>query len=171
MASKYKKTSIFFNILLTIILLLGCITLNKTNEFTGEITNTTGYKTVEILVPIASELTVDSDLTGLVMGAYLDNELGLKRARSILISHNKTDVRERLYDDYKTAYNHVLDGTIDMLVMTDEVLNFLVEDIGDINETFRPLFSSKYEIVTDYVVRNINVLEEPFTIYLNVSDK
>lgn len=170
MASKYKKTSIFFNVIFTIVLLLGCITLNKTNEFTGEITDTTEYETVEIMVPIDSKLTGDSDLTGLVMGAYLDDELGLKRARHILTSHNKTDVRERLYDDYKKAYNHVLNGTIDMLVMTDEVLNFLEEDVGNINETLRPLFSEQYEIVTDHVVRNVDVLEEPFTIYLNGTD-
>lgn len=170
MSSKYKKTSIFFNIILTIVLLLGTVTLNKTNEFTEEITDTTEYETVEIMVPIDSELTGESDLTGLVMGAYLDDDLSLTRARGILAYAHKTGVRERLYDDYKTAYNHLLNGTIDMLVITDEVLNFLEEDLGDINETLRPLFTEKYEITTDYVVKDINVLEDPFTIYLNGTD-
>ena len=169
-ASKYKKISIALNVLLTIILIIGCIALNKTSEFTSTITDTKEYETVEIMVLKESELYEDSDLNGLVMGASLDDSLGLERAREILEEHNKDGVRERLYDDMMEAYNDLVDGKIDMIVITTQTISFLEDDLGDVYEYLRSIFTKSYEITTDVVTEDIDILTEPFTVYLCGTD-
>lgn len=168
-ATKYKKVSIVLNILLTIILMIGCITLNRTSEFTNSITNTTEYEVVDIVVLKDSKLSIDSDLKDKVMGSFLDDELGLKRAREILLENNKDGVKERLYDKMLDAYNDLLDGTIDMLVLTEESVSYLEEEVN-YEEKVRSLFSKNYEIATNYVTEDVDVLNEPFTIYLCGTD-
>lgn len=166
---KYKKTSVFLNLLLVIVLLIGCVMLHRTSDFTNTITNTTEYEVVDIVVLKESELTVDSDLNDKVMGAFLDDELGLKRAREILDENKKTGVRERLYDHMLKAYQDLLDGKIDMLVFSDDSISYLEEEV-DYEDTVRSLFTKSYEIVSNYVVKDVDVLNEPFTIYLCGTD-
>lgn len=166
---KYKKTSIFLNLLLVIVLLISCVMLHRTSDFTNTITNTTEYEVVDIVVLKESELTVDSDLNNKVMGAFLDDELGLKRAREILDENKKTGVRERLYDHMLEAYQDLLNGKIDMLVFSDDSISYLEEEV-DYEDTVRSLFTKSYEIVSNYVIKDVNVLKEPFTVYLCGTD-
>lgn len=166
---KYKKTSVFLNLLLVIVLLIGCVMLHRTSDFTNTITNTTEYEVVDIVVLKESELTVDSDLNNKVMGAFLDDELGLKRAREILDENKKTGVRERLYDHMLEAYQDLLNGKIDMLVFSDDSISYLEEEV-DYEDTVRSLFTKSYEIVSNYVIKDVNVLKEPFTVYLCGTD-
>lgn len=169
-SSKFKKVSILLNIILTIILVVGSVALGKTTEFTETITDTTEYESVDIMVLKDSELNINSDLTNLVMGAYLDDKLGLERAREILTEHNKTGVRERLYDNIAEAYNDLIKGKIDMLVITNEVISYLEEDIGDLNEYLKSLLSKEYEITTNDTTKDVDVLKDSFTVYLCGTD-
>lgn len=170
LSSRLKKTSIFFNIFLSVILIFTSFTFSKTREFTETITDTKEYEDVEIIVKADNKIAPDSDLTNLVLGAFLDDDLGLKRAREILDIINQKKVRERLYDSMSDAYNDLLNGNIDMLVLSAFSSTYLEEYIADYSETTKVLFSKSYELTNDMLTKEIDILNESFTVYLCGTD-
>ena len=166
LASKFPIMSAIFNILLTIALIIGCISLNKATRFTSQITEVKEVETVEIDVLVESELNEDSDFNGLTMGIFLDDSTGLTRAREILDEHHKDGVKERQYDSMLDAYHDLKDGTIDMIVMSSMSSSYLEEDVSDYSDYMRPLFIKEYEVESSVISEEVDITKEAFTVYL-----
>lgn len=167
---KSPKLSIAFNIFLCAVLIIGCVVVNRVSSFSETITETGEVETVEIVVKKDSKLTSDSQLKGLVMGSFIDDEQGVERAREILSEHDKQGVKERVYDNMKDAYQDLLDGKIDMLVFTSISTSFLDEEISDYRNNVRTLFIKEYEIEDLIQTEDVDITKEPFVVYLGGVD-
>ena len=168
--SRFPKVSCVLNVLLCILLIIGCLGLNKVTSFTSSITNIGEVETVEIDVLKESELNEDSDLNGLTMGVFLDDSTGLTRAREILKEHNKDGVKERQYDSMLDAYNDLKNGKIDMLVLSSMSSSYLEEDVVDYKDYVRSLFIKEYAIEETVTTEAVDITKEPFTVYLGGVD-
>ena len=167
---KFPKITIVLHIILVIVLILTSTVSKKTTDFTTTVTNTEEVEVLEIVVKKESKLQADSDLTGLTMAAYIDDTLGLKRAKEILKEHNQQGVDYKLYDNMVTAYKDLLNGKVDMLVFSSFSISFLEEEIEDYKIHVRPLFTKEYPIETLFETKKVDILHEPFTVYLGGVD-
>ena len=167
---KAPKTSTVLNALLAILLLFTSTISTKTQKFTSTVTKTDEVEVVEIVVKKESKLNKDSDLSGLTMAAYIDDTLGLDRAKKILDDNNKKDVNYKLYDNMKDAYKDLLDEKIDMLVFSAFSTSLLDEEFDDYRSKVRPLFSEEFPIEKIFETKKVDILHEPFTVYLGGVD-
>lgn len=167
---KKEKVSLVLNIILCILMICCCLVMNKASSFAKNITKTEEVEMVDIVVLKESSLNEESSLEGLTMAAYLDDTTGLTRAREILQEHQKDGVKEKLYDNMKTAYQDLLDKKIDMLVLSSLSSSYLEEEVSDYGEYVRSLFSKEYVIESIREVDNVDITKEPFTVYLGGVD-
>ncbi|MGN1344956.1 MAG: LCP family protein [Traorella sp.] len=167
---KLPKLSIFFNILLAILLLIGTVALNRASSFSSAITNTKEVEAVQIVVKKESTLDSRSDLNEKVMGIFIDDEIGLERALEILKEHNKEGVKIRRYDNMLDAYNALLNDEIDLLVFSSLSTSYLEEEIIDYYDYVRVLFEKEYELEDIVTMENVDITKEPFVVYLGGVD-
>ena len=167
---KLPKLSILFNILLTIVLIIGSVVGSRASSFSEAITNTKEVESVEIVVPIRSLLTSKSNLNGYVLGSYMEDDLGLERALEILKDNGNDDVKIFLFDNMMDAYNALLNGDIDMLVFSSISTSLLEEEVVDYYDHLRVLLSREYEIESIVETKDVDITKDPFVVYLGGVD-
>lgn len=167
---KKPRISIVLNVLLCLVLIASSIGVNRISSFTGSVTETKEVEVLEIVVSKDSKLTTESDLDDLTLASYIDDETGVERAREILKENNKKDVKEVRYDSMIDAYNDLLKGEIDMLVLSSFSSSFIEEEIVDYYEKVKVLFSKEYEIEDILQTEEVDITKEPFVVYLGGVD-
>ena len=167
---KFPKTTIVLHVILAIILVFTSTISTKTTDFTTTVTKTEEVEVLDIVVKKESKLTQESDLSGLTLAAYIDDTLGLKRAKDILKEHHKEGVDYKLYDNMVNAYKDLLNGKVDMLVFSSFSTSLLDDELDDYHLKVRSLFSKEFPIEKLFETEKVDILKEPFTVYLGGVD-
>lgn len=168
-AYRYPKVALGLNVFLCILMAFTTIVTFRASSFSSAITNSGEVEVLEIVVKKDSKLTPESSLDDKVMGAFIDDEIGLERAREILEEHKKTNVQEKRYDDMNTAYDDLMNGKIDMLVYSSNSTSYFDEE-KDHRSGVKVLFSKEYHIEKILEESNVDILTEPFVMYLGGVD-
>ena len=169
MAKKIKLSTIL-NFILAIILLFSTMLSGKAANFTSTVTKTEEVEVVEIKVKSDSNLNEESDLSGLTLAAYIDDTLGFKRAKTMLEKHRKIGVEYKLYDDMRKAYEDLLNNKVEMVVFSSFSTSLIDEDIPNYKEHVKPLFSKEFPIQKIFETTKVDILKEPFIVYLGGVD-
>ncbi len=166
---KHKKnTALGITFVLLVLLITPIIYMSKTLGFMMKI-STTNYKIENYSVIVLKESNYNSieDINGQSVGIY-ENTEGIKQAKKKLL--DKIDVTFKSYDNGNTICQDLLEKKIDVIVVEDTILNMVKEENGDFESSIKVIHSFKIKIKSNNEAKSVNVVEEPFNVYITGID-
>lgn len=166
---KYKKNiALCFAILIMVFLCFPIYYMRRTISFISNIVDI-DYSTENYSVVVLkdSEYEKVSDVKNLSVGIY-ENTSGMKDAKDELLSN--VDVTFDIKDSLNELSEELLNKKIEVVFLEDSLLNMIKEDNSEFDANVKVIYSIKIKIKNKKQAKEVNVVSEPFNIYLTGID-
>ena len=168
---KGKKNVRIITMIISLIIsvVLSIITFNilKTNSVLGNINLNYKVHNYSVLVLKDSDYKNIEDLDGKTLGYYDNN---LDDSKDIISKiEEKISVDSILYNDINSTADALTSKEVEMIVLEDSYINMLDEEMN-FSSLVRSVYEFKIKVKVEDVKRDVDVLNEPFNIYLSGID-
>lgn len=170
--SKKRKILNYF----LVIIYIGCLVffnfnVRKMTSFLSSLN--LNYKTYHYSVVVYDEFSQElKDINGYSFGYYDDGSREVEKALNKV--RKKVELEVIPYKDVQLLANDLINGDIDSILLENSYLDILNESIEREGNGFKSLVHKVYDFMiltrTDDVSRDINVLKEPFNVYISGID-
>lgn len=170
--SRIKKIGFGFSVVLVLMFSVLAFFINKT---TGLLSNLNlSYKTYNYSVVVVESDSYEklNDINGLSLGYYDDGSVENDKALNKVLK--KVDVDSAGYEDTHSLAMALLNGEVGAILVEDSYLDILDESVEYDDKGFKSWIEKIYSFViianTSYIAKDINVVKEPFNIYVSGID-
>ena len=166
---RYKKNIVLvFSILLSIFSFFPIVYMGKTINFMESIVATDyKFENYSVIVLKSSKYEKVNDIKDLSVGIY-ENTDGIKKAKKELLK--EVDVDFENYDNLENLGKDLLENKISVILLEDSIFTMIKEDNQDFEESIKVIYSFKIKIKSDNEAKDVNVVGEPFSIYMTGID-
>ncbi len=166
---KHPKTSCIIESIVVVVLIVSSIGVFKVHSFMNALIATPEFETIRIVASADSRITPQSDLSQLSLAYATDDPYSHDQGVEVL-EYNEKDVAGMVsYADINKAYQALLIGEVDLLVLTTTSVNDLVELYDDYENNIRLILYKDYELVS-VKPREVDISKKPFTLYIQGAD-
>ena len=166
--SKIKSVIGIFSFFAIIIMALGSFYISKTlNVLVNNVDNKYKIENYSVIVLKDSSYNTLNDINGEVVG-YFKNSVGSSEAKETLL--NSVDISLAGYDSSNSLINDLLEKQINVIILEDSIKNIMDEEMENFSNSIKTIYNFKIKIETEYSVKEVNVTEEPFAVYISGID-
>ena len=157
----------FISCILLAIVSFGIFYMYKTMNFMDII----GAKNYEFenyyIISLKDSYDDIKDVDSKLIGSYSNTDNYIKALNDL---DKKIDFKEKHYDNFEEASLALLDKDIDVLFMSQTHKDMADEQISNFNNSVEVLYTISIKIPSKVVIKNVDVTEEPFNIYISGID-
>ncbi len=173
-----KKILICLEIFYILLLIIVFVYLNKTFNFLNDLTSAFDYETKNyyVLVSSTSNYTKVDELANKKIGFAKNVDMSIEKAISEL--DNKINSTHEEKTSYNDLFSSLEKAEIEGVIIIDSIYGLLTEDNEELKSNTKILYEFSIKEKINDIVKDVNVTEEPFNIYIsgidsykNVTDK
>ena len=172
MTTRKPTLSIFINLILVFALSASSLVALRLSSFSNEITIKSDIDTVSVVTSLDSGLTTESDFFGTKMAVFADDEVYNSWAISLLQDADKyTGITLKYYDTHLEGYIALLNGEVDLMVMSADAESELVEteDEAVTTKEYIVLYTDTKDVAVE-ALPSVDVNKNGFTVLINGID-
>ena len=165
---KIKKFLTMVMLTATIAMGLGSFYLGKTIGVLSK-NGDSKYKIENYMVIVLKDSNYNNikDIKGQKVG-YFENSMGSKE--SIEQLSNKVKVDYEPYNSSSSLVNDLLESKVDVILLEESIKNIFNEENQNFESSIKVIYSFKVKIKAESTLKDANVTEEPFAIYISGID-
>lgn len=166
---RYKRNiALCVGILFIVLLFFPIIYMFKTLNFMESIVATNyKYENYSVVVLKTSNYEKIDDIKELSVGIY-ENTDGINKVKKQLLK--KVDVTFDTYDNLEDISKELIDKKIEVIILEDSMLSMIKEDNPEFEAAIKVIYTFKIKIKSDNEAKEVNVVVEPFNIYITGID-
>lgn len=157
----------FISCILLAIVSFGIFYMYKTMNFMDII----GAKNYELenyyIISLKDSYDDIKDVDSKLIGSYSNTDNYIKALNDL---DKKINFKEKHYDNFEEASLALLNGDIDALFMSQTHKDMADEQISNFNNSVEVLYTISIKIPSKVVIKNVDVTEDPFNIYISGID-
>lgn len=169
----FKKSRKIISLILSIILMLaygvGIVYMNGTIDFFSKITKI-GVQTEEyyVVARADSDYEDENSIKGKTVQTYLSNELNYSEAKNKL--KEVVDVKYEMMESLSELADGLMDKKYDTIFVSEAHYTTICSEKKTFKKDSKIIYTVKVEQETKDIVKDVNVTEEPFNIYISGLD-
>lgn len=166
--SKRKKLGLFMSVIFIIIYSLIGFYIVKTTFFLNNLDSNIKTYNYSVVVLKDSEYSKLKDIKSKTLGYY--DEESVMTDKSLGKVTDKIEVDVEPYDNTHDLAIALINKELDAILVEDSYLDVIEIDGGLLSQKVKKIYSFKIHVESDDLSKDLNVLKEPFNIYVSGID-